>query len=382
MKIFFFKRQFKWPDYLEGEGVPVKFTFATSQRDLPPRGSLLIIEDLQEGAYYLAKIKSKRKITTFEYCISCSEVSEIEFSLNEVINLLHLRQDRFEEEEKIILISENSAKIAKLKRYLEENNGNLDRYFREKIRVRNSASLGAEVQAIDALATAFDIFGLGPQEYTNLTEEQIMDWEISGMSPFLELTPDGKHFIEKNGRRLYIQKVHNTPVEKCLGVDMIYNFLDEGRIVFIQYKCLNYNDKKFYMSKDAHLKIELKKMLNFDFVKNCQNFKSNGIENMRTCGCPFFVKLCSRNIPDHREEPYGFYYAICVWACLTKQPKPYIDYDDEPKISNQLFKELIHLGLIGTIKDHAYVVNDKLLKEVDNERLTLIFTEQKSRRDK
>ena len=377
MKVFYYKRNFELPDYLFGGVLPDRFTFATTQRKLPPQGSLLIVEDLYKNKFYLVKVKSKGKITTFEHRISCLDVREIKFSLGEVLDLLHLRKNRFTEKEKIVLITEKRSKFRQLRKYLEENNGNLDKYFNAERHQCNGISLETGIQAKDAFTTAFNIFGLIPRDYTNLTEDQIVSWELEKMSPFLESTPDGKHFIEYNSKRLYIQKVHNTPIEKCLGVDLIYNFLDEQRIILIQYKCFNYNNKKFYKSKDPHLKKELKKMLTFKFIKNCQNLGSRDLKNLRICGCPFFIKLCSRTIPNHREVPYGFYYAVCVWDSLCSQPKAYIDYGDEPKISNQLFKELVHSGLIGTTKECAKLIDKKLLKELNSDKLTLIFSEEK-----
>jgi len=376
MKIYYYKRKFELPYYLSGGGLPDRFTFATHQTKLPPQGSLLIIEDLNENKFYLARIKSKGKITTFEHRISCVDAVGIKFLLSEVLELLNLKKGRFTDTGNILLVVEKNPKFNKLKEYLEQKNGNLDKYFKEKKQQFNKIFFGTEIQAIDAFATAFDIFGLAQRDYTNLTEEQIMDWEIEQMSPFLSSTPDGKHFIEANNKRLYIQKVHNTPIEKCLGVDLIYNFVDEQRVIFIQYKCFNYEDKKYYRSKDSNFEQELKKMVSFKFVKSCQNFSLNNLKSLRICDCPFFIKLCSRDIPKNREKPYGFYYTVCVWDRLNSQGKAYIDYDDEPKISNKLFKGLVNSGLIGTIKEESKLINEKLIKEFNNERLTLIFTEK------
>lgn len=63
---------------------------------------------------------------------------------------------------------------------------------------------------------------------------------------------------------------------------------------------------------------------------------------------------------------------------MNRQGKAYIDYNDEPKISNKLFKDLVNSSLIGTRKKEAKLINEKLLKELSTERLTLIFTEQKA----
>jgi hypothetical protein len=325
----------------------------------------------------LAKIKRKDKITTFDYRISCRNVREIKFSLQEVLELLNLKKGRFGDINKIVSVAEEVSKFKKLKEYLEQNNADLDKYFKAENRHYSENSPETGIQAIDAFATALDIFGLNRHNYTKLTEEQIMDWEIEKMSPLMGSTPDGKHFLEFNSRRLYIQKVHNTPIERCLGVDLIYNFFDEHRVVFIQYKCFNHDNKKYYKSKDTNSEPEIQRMSDFDFIKNCWNFSADDLENLRICNCPFFIKLCSREISASREEPYGYYYTVCVWDRLNKQEKSFINYDDEPKISNRLFKDLVHSGLIGTIKKEAKLINEKLLKHLNDDRLLLIFTEQK-----
>jgi hypothetical protein len=380
LKIYFYKRHFDFPEYRYEADFPERFTFAINQEKLPPHGSYLIIEKLgnfETPKFYITKIKRKDKITTFDHRISCVDVREITFSLSDVIKLLNLKQDRFSKSEIILLLADKKPKLNNLIGYIEKNNVDLKGYFNKKERKPVRLTVETSIQAIDAFATAFDVFGLNRHSYTRLTEEQIMDWEVEKLSPFMSSDPDGKHYLEMGDRRLYIQKVHNTAIERCLGVDLIYNFIDEHRIIFIQYKCFNHDDRKYYKSKDTNLDSEIKKMTDFDFIKNCRNISTQELRDLRICDCPMFVKLCSREISDKKEEPYGYYYGICVWSRLTKQEKAFIDYEDEPKISNSLFKDLVRAGLIGTIKPEAKILNEKLLRSFGDGRLTLIFTEQR-----
>lgn len=379
MKIYFYRRSFDLPNYLFGEPFPERFTFATNQEKLPPSGSFLIFEALDKfngSKFYVTKIKTKSKITTFDFRISCVDVKEIAFTLSEVVRLLNLKERRLLKRDVISLIADKAQKTKALIAYLKEKNASLSEYFKKKEIITGKISIETGVQTIDAFATALDIFGLNRHSYTNLTEEQIMDWEIEKLSPFLESTPDGKHYLVFGDRRLYIQKVHNTPIERCLGVDLIYHFINEHRILFIQYKCFNHDNKKYYVSKDSHSKAEISKMKDFEFIKDCRNLSVTDLSKLRICDCPIFVKLCSREISGKREEPYGFYYAICVWDRFTKQSKAFIDYDDVPKISNDLFNSLAHTGLIGTTVEEAKVVSEKLAKSSNN-RLMLIFSEEK-----
>ncbi|MFA5197583.1 MAG: hypothetical protein WC437_04145 [Patescibacteria group bacterium] len=380
MKIYFYKRHFYSPDYLYGANFPERFTFATNQEKLPPYGSFLIIEKLEDFGgtkFYITKIKRKDKITTFDHRISCVDVREITFSLPDIIKLLNLKESRFTKSEIILLIAEKNPKLNNLIEYIKRSNFNLEGYFNKKELKPLRLSIETSVQVIDAFATAFDIFGLNRHNYTRLSEEQIMDWEIEKLSPFMSADPDGKRYLEMGNKKLYIQKVHNTAIERCLGVDLIYNFIGEHRVIFIQYKCFNHDNKKYYKSKDTNSELEIKRMTDFDFIRNCQNISTQELTDLRICDCPMFVKLCSREISEKKEEPYGYYYAVCVWRFLTKQEKSFIDYDDEPKISNSLFKDLVRAGLIGTIKQEAKLIDDKLLKDFADNRLTLIFTEKK-----
>ena len=105
------------------------------------------------------------------------------------------------------------------------------------------------VEATDAFNTAFRIFGIPSHEIPDLREHQILDFDLETMfSDAIKTgaTPDGKHFFEYAGRRLYLHKVDRTLMEQCLGVDLIYNFIDQRRLVFVQYKCQK-SGGKYYL---------------------------------------------------------------------------------------------------------------------------------------
>jgi len=372
LKFYFLKKQFEIP-YYWGVVFPERFTFAISQEKLPPKGSFIIINDLTDSLFYLAKVKNKGKITTFDHRISCVETKNVKLLLEDVIKTLNLKGSRFKQEGEICLITDREEKVKKLKNYLIDKNPSLKNYFNIKSKAKNLEMLDLSVESRDAFSTAFELFKLPPR-YVNLTEEQILDWEFNSMPDIMKKTPDGKYFLDFNNRKLIIQKVHNTPIERCLGVDMIYHFCEEDRLIFIQYKCFNHKNKGFYKSRDKHLPVEIKKMLSFS--EKCKNHGLSSCDQLRICDCPFFIKLCSREVPSQREKPYGFYYSVCSWDKMMEH-KTSINFDDEPKISNTLFESLIDGKLIGTRRIHARKILKKLRNSVPDGRLLLVFSEMK-----
>ena len=211
-----------------------------------------------------------------------------------------------------------------------------------------------------------------------MTEEQILDFDLDNIFPEpLGQTPDGKRIFIDNGKLLYIQKVHRTAIEKCLGVDLIYNFIDEHRLLFIQYKCLT-DENKFYKSSDKHFPEELKRMKSIPGISDCNNFTVKRKENLRLCGCPVFIKLSAREIKGRRKTPYSFYYPICIWDFIySSKYKKYITLDDQPRISNEHFIDLVKAGLLGSLPNQSKDINYYLIENSKDDRLKLIFGECK-----
>ena len=227
---------------------------------------------------------------------------------------------------------------------------------------------------------AFNLFGFDPKDIPPLTEEQILDFDIDTMFPDkVSRTPNGIHFFYNNGKILYLHKVHNTLIERCLGVDLIYNFIDEHRMIFIQYKCTDEN-KKFYISSDSHFRdIQMDKMKSIPEVNECYNFKAESREDLRICKCPVFIKLCHREIKEQRTAPYGFYYSICIWNYIYYAAKTFITLDDTPRLSNEQFLKLVKDGLIGSTSTQSKIIESYLIEKAEDKRLKLIFTEIKDK---
>jgi hypothetical protein len=250
------------------------------------------------------------------------------------------------------------------------------------------------LQANDAIRTGMRIGGIpdnfqeigkedlikffSSETYHDLMECQVLDFDWNNLFPGSERvaqTPDGKIFYRSGGRLLYLHKVHTTPIERALGVDLIYNYVDQGRLVFVQYKCHKSGKPKYYPSSDSQHDSELERMLEIPGVEDCQNNKMD-LEELRLCRCPVFVKLCDREIRKGAQIPDSSYYAACIWSQLV-DCHPGISRTTRPHLTNEQFQVLVHSGLIGSTRLQSEHIQQHLAGLANRHRVKLIFEEVK-----
>jgi hypothetical protein len=260
---------------------------------------------------------------------------------------------------------------------LKSNPGTIDEsYF---VFEQGGASTELVVEGMDAFYTAFKMFGIPSHEIPNLQEQQILDFDIGTLFADARkqgITADGKHFFEHAGRRLYLHKVDRTPIERCLGVDLIYNYIDQQRLVFVQYKCQRANGK-YYHASDASHNSELGRMEAIPGLATCANLTASDAEGVRLCRCPVFVKLCKREVPDAHAFPVGVYYPLCVWKWLLPRNSG-LSVRNEPQFNNAQFRELVKTGLIGSTPQQSLDIQNHLIEKANDDRLKLIFAETSS----
>lgn len=237
-----------------------------------------------------------------------------------------------------------------------------------------------DLQANDALQTALRLFGVKPENMPPpLLEHQILDFDLTTLfSDALKIgtTPDGKHFFDYNKRRLYLHKVDRTSIERCLGVDLIYNFLDEKRLVFVQYKCQK-AEGKYHRSSDSSHDSEVQRMRAIPGLDTCPNLDIADERSARLCQCPVFIKLCKRERSHSHAVPIGVYYPLCVWQCIVRSHQG-VSVKNEPHFNNDQFQELVRNGLIGSTPIQSQNIDAHLIREANDNRLKLIFEEGKS----
>jgi hypothetical protein len=356
--------------------LPERFTFALPAAVELIRRSYLLFRNF-DGNLYLGKVYDKRRLTTFENVYTIRQALRLfvtpetllaPFFGNKLDSVLKSTvpmklPERFGPQMRDALITAAPSRLQ-------------DDYFKFDWLVGGQYS-DLVPQAIDSFSVAFSLFGLDPRDIPPLTEEQILDFDVERMfSNQINRLPDGRHFFQHQGKVLYLHKVHNTRIERCIGVDLIYNFLEERRLVFVQYKCLNdETGKKFYKSNDKHFPTELAKMKEIPGVNICPNFMTRERSELRICRCPVYVKLCRREIQGKRMAPYGFYYSICAWDHIYTEDAASVTLDDQPHITNEQFLELTKSGLFGSTPNQSDEISKHLVDQAQDERLKLVFTE-------
>lgn len=234
-----------------------------------------------------------------------------------------------------------------------------------------------QVQSSDAFQTALKIFGLNPQNIPELREHQILDFDIERFfdrSEKLLNTPDGKHLFKHNGRKLYLHKVDRTKIEECLGVDLVYNFLDEKRLVFVQYKCQKPNGK-YYPNSDKSHDSEIERMKSIPGLDSCPNLQLDNDFSARLCRCPVFIKLCKREVLPIHSVPLGVYFPLCIWQYLVSKHNG-LTVKNTPHFNNKHFQELVKTGLIGSTQSQSDDINSHLIELSNDNRLKLVFEEE------
>lgn len=261
---------------------------------------------------------------------------------------------------------------------IKSNSGTIDEsYFIFDERSPNTELM---IEATDAMHTGVRLTGFPAHDIPELREPQVLDFDMATLfddTVRTGVSPDGKHFFEHGNRRVYLHKVHDTAIETCLGVDLIYNYLDQRRLVFVQYKCQKKRGR-YYHGNDEYHDREVERMAAIPGLSDCFNVACSDLALLRLCRCPVFVKLCAREIANSHSIPVGVYFPLCVWRWQTKQ-RPGISVKDEPHINSRQFQELVRVGFIGSTRQQSVEIEQHLIAKANDSRLKLIFEEERIR---
>lgn len=354
-------------------GFPSEFTFAVPRSiDVEELSFLLLFGN--GNSVCLGKIYSARNVTTFEQRISVYEAVSIELNRDALLRSVDYSTASRAFEQAPVLVEDGKSDLVK-NSIIRRNDSKIDdAYFRFGRKAPEDSEVGT--QAADAVSSALRIFGWKPSEIPPLREEQILDFDIDTIfGDRVARTPDGKHFFTHNGRKLYLHKTDRTNLEKYLGVDLIYNFLDQRRIVFIQYKCVASDSRAFVRSKDRNMQHQMMLMKSLPGIGECYNFSTKNLEELRLCRCPVFIKLCAREIKHGNRIPEGSYFPLCIWEQLYRDASNSIKLSEGTHINNQQFQELVKAGLIGSLPSQSLQIQDYLMSVSKDRRLRLIFEE-------
>ncbi len=179
-------------------------------------------------------------------------------------------------------------------------------------------------------------------------------------------------------RRVLIHNVNRADLESKLGVDLIYQDIERGRFMMIQYKRLTSDNLdrefKYYPSSDRSLDKEMDAMKRFEAEYPA---KDDGTEaDYRYNDDLFYFKFCQSLQPLIGQS-------MCKGFYLTKEQvlRRMIDKDAPKAIAastlhgyftSTTFIDLFHSGLIGCRKCTAKEIDTLMLASMDNGKSLLV----------
>jgi hypothetical protein len=173
----------------------------------------------------------------------------------------------------------------------------------------------------DAIRSAMKAFGLGTTETRDrialkrgassglgaigayLYEDNVVRADASRLPGFDAIAPDitGRAVFQRDGEQLTIYTANKLPLEKMLGVDLIYINETRGNVVMIQYKMLKeqkhgQGGRDWLFRPDRQLREEISRM---------QLPRLTGsLTDYRLSGSPFFFKFVKRRIVDDAHQSF------------------------------------------------------------------------------
>jgi hypothetical protein len=209
---------------------------------------------------------------------------------------------------------------------------------------------GVEVFERDAVATALEVFG-GQSFRKRVLRSASPASDVATTAPFLtrlkevplredpqivhdQMTFPGmevavKHQVDavvlvNRDERLTIINCNRQPLEKTLGVDLIYYNHRFDSFVLVQYKRMNEEagGKVSYRPKsDKNHEPEMKRMDEADkLLDSLPAVASEKVDDFRLTGQPFFMKLCEPKTKVALDSGMvaGMYLPLALWKRLLK----------------------------------------------------------------
>jgi hypothetical protein len=168
----------------------------------------------------------------------------------------------------------------------------------------------------------------------------------------------GGHVFREGKRKLSVANVNRHPIERTIGVDLVYWHHDHDCFVTVQYKRMTVEGRRTPGYRpDGQCRAEQRRMEAF-CKANSSPADHDDPSDYRLNPCPFYFKLC----PDVSYEPSstslltGMYIPLDLWQVIVGSPGIRgprdglrITYDNVPRrLNNSLFARLVQSGLIGS----------------------------------
>lgn len=260
---------------------------------------------------------------------------------------------------------------------------------RKHMPVAITKSLRSETSAVekDAVSICLDIFGIdrskvlkswepkedgsiGDSFLGGLTsyrayEDDLINHDLRNLQGWNFMAEDIKgvaEFTNSQGEKLTIINANRKPLEKDLGVDLIYFHRYFDAFTFVQYKMMDvksdHDNKAYYNPNQESHNEEIIRMQNlYELIK--KEKPNDNLKDFRFSECPIFFKVCKKLMlkTDDTSIAVGAYIPITQWHMLlndesTLGPKGGRQIGFHTLrglyIGTQVFVELMQKGLLGT----------------------------------
>lgn len=292
-----------------------------------PTLCLLEIQEHKETKCYLATVTGKMPVSTFDSRLTIKKLRPIrQASINAIkedihnSQMKHLMSDRIPDEGEISTLTPKlSSHLIEILAEDSENQPALDTALSLLPRLRRIPHTNwAQEDAIRLAMAAFGIRGNDiPDQVilksgtssglaligTYLYEDNVVHSDASQLSGFDTIGPDvtGRAVFQKGNERLVIYTANKLPLERMLGVDLIYINETKGNIVMVQYKMLEENkqenaNRDWLFRPDEQWRKEIVRMHLPAFEGSTSDYRLNSN--------PFFFKFVKRKIVD--KSPQSF----------------------------------------------------------------------------
>lgn len=372
-----------------------------------PTVCLLEIQEQGEPTCYLATATRKTPVSTFDsrltikklHGVSPTSLHEIEGKVTST-RMKRLLNDRLPVEGGFSSLS------PKLSAYLIDvlagdpyNHAALDSVLSLLPRLRQAPHVNWAQE--DAIQTAMAAFGIRANAIPNqvvlkrdassglgllgahLYEDNVVHADASKLPGFKVIAPDvtGRAVFEKRDERLVIYTANKLPLEKMLGVDLIYINETRGNIVMLQYKMLKEakqgggrSDWRF--RPDKQLRDEIARMQLPDFQE--------ALTDYRLSRNPFFFKFVKRKIVD--DSPQSFLISLAHLNQILASPEAKgpkngirLSYDnlDGTYLREADMISLIRSGYVGTHRAETKALATIILQVANGNKALVLAWQSK-----
>ncbi len=289
--------------------------------------TLCLMEIQEQGATrcYLATATRKNAVSTFDSRLTIKKLrSIVPSSLQDMgskiteARIKQLFSERIPAEGHFANLSPKlSGHLIEMLAADSENQEALDTALLQlpKLRQAPNANWAQE----DAIQTAMDAFGIRGNAVPNqvalkrgalsglsligayLYEDNVVHADASFLPGFDTIAPDvtGRAVFQKGDERLVIYTANKLPLEKILGVDLIYINETRGNVVMVQYKMLE-EDKE--SNGDWHFRPD--KQLWDEIARMKLPAVQVSTTDYRLSRNPFFFKFVKRKIVDDSHQSF------------------------------------------------------------------------------